>query len=114
MTVLDPETTASSLGGEGLGSFSRFMQSSLSSSSLPESERPTLLRDENPYTAFVNRRPDPKPTSFGPTSSGKGIEYMLPGGFREDLNKSRNWAELLSGLFYIGGACDIISTSMDI
>ena len=87
------------LSADKSNSFSRFMAGSLPSTVTADLE-PVLerSREENPYVMLVSRRPYPKPTSFGPINTGKGLEFMTPCGFREANHREKCWLETVTGL----------------
>ena len=88
-------------GNSNISSFSRFMAGSLPSSvfnasdPVPGADRG---RDDNPYSFLISRRPDPKSTLIGPIKTGKGLDFMTPGGFKENTHKEKYWLETVTAL----------------
>ena len=97
VTVEDPDMQLS--GTEKCSTFSRFMAGSLPQLVTADIENIVeKCREENPYVSLISRRPIPKPTNVGPTKTGKGLEYMLPCGFRESNQREKYWFEIVTGL----------------
>ena len=86
-------------GADKSNSFSRFMAGSLPPTVTADLES-TLdrSREDNPYQLLISRRPHPKPTSMGPINTGKGLEFMIPCGFREANQREKYWLETVTGL----------------